>query len=90
MKIKKKIPKLMSALLAVVMMISALPMSAFAAAASDLPANMTDHSILRALEYTGYDVQQQIKDGTHTAKPNGRLLSMQTMTVLLLSMQSMK
>lgn len=64
MKIKKKFPKLMSALLAVVMMISALPMSAFAAAASDLPANMTDHSILRALEYTGYDVQQQIKDGT--------------------------
>lgn len=64
MKIKKKFPKLMSALLTVVMMISALPMSAFAAAASDLPANMTDHSILRALEYTGYDVQQQIKDGT--------------------------
>lgn len=64
MKTKKKFPKLMSALLAVVMMIPALPMSAFAAAASDLPGNMTDHSILRALEYTGYDVQKQIKDGT--------------------------
>ena len=64
MKTKKKFPKFMSALLAVVMMISALPMSAFAAVASDLPANMKDHSILRALEYTGYDVQKQIKDGT--------------------------
>jgi hypothetical protein len=39
------------------MMISALPMSAFAAAASNLPANMTDHSTLCALEYTGYHVQ---------------------------------
>ncbi len=61
---KKKFPKLMSALLAVVMMLSAIPMTAFAAPASDLPANMTDHSILRALEYTGYNVQQQKNDGT--------------------------
>ena len=64
MKIKKKFPKLTSALLAVVMLFTTMPMSAFAAAAPDLPANMTDHSILRALEYTGYDVQQQMNDGT--------------------------
>lgn len=61
---KKKIPKLMSAILAILMVLSAIPMTAFAAPASDLPANMTDHSILRALEYTGYDVQKQKNDGT--------------------------
>lgn len=61
---KKRFPKIVSALLAVLMIVGMLPTSAFAAAASDLPENMTDHSILRALEYTGYDVQQQISDGT--------------------------
>ena len=35
-----------------------------AAPASDLPENMIDSPILRALEYTGYDVQQQKDDGT--------------------------
>lgn len=49
MKIKKKIPKLMSALLAVVIIISSF--------------NMTGHSIIRALEYSGYDIQQ-LNDGT--------------------------
>ena len=44
-------------LLAVIMVIAAFPMNAFAAVASDLPDNMADHAILRALEYTGYDVQ---------------------------------
>ena len=44
MKIKKKIPKLMSALLAVVMIISSF--------------NMTGHSIIRALEYSGYPTAQ--------------------------------
>lgn len=50
--------------LAVVMAVMAMPMSAFAAVASDLPEEMVDHSILRALAYTGYDVEQQIADGT--------------------------
>lgn len=45
--------KILSALLAVVMVIMAMPMSAFAAVASDLPDNMADSHILRALEYTG-------------------------------------
>ena len=61
---KKRFPKIISALLAVVMILGAMPLSAFAAAASDLPENMTDHSILRALEYTGYDVQQQNSEDT--------------------------
>ena len=62
---KKKISaRVMAMLLAVVLMLSAFPMSAFAAAASDLPDEMLDHPILRALAYTGYDVEQQIADGT--------------------------
>ena len=64
MKKSKFSTRLLTMLLAVVMVISIMPMSAFAAPASDLPANMVDHSILRALEYTGYDVQQQKNDGT--------------------------
>lgn len=64
MKIKKKFFKLVSAALAAVMLLSALPMSALAEPAFDLPDNMKDHAILRALEYTGYDVQKQKNDGT--------------------------
>lgn len=64
MKKSKLSTRLMTMLLAVLMVISIMPMSAFAAPASDLPANMVDHSILRALEYTGYNVQQQKNDGT--------------------------
>ena len=62
---KKKISaRVMAMLLAVVLILSAFPMSAFAAVASDLPDEMADHAILRALEYTGYDVQKQKDDGT--------------------------
>lgn len=46
------------------MLLSMVPLSAMAAPASDLPDNMVDSPILRALEYTGYDVQQQKDDGT--------------------------
>ena len=56
--------KVLAMVLAVVMVVMAMPMSAFAAVASDLPEEMVDHSILRALAYTGYDVDQQIADGT--------------------------
>lgn len=62
--IKNKWSKALAMVLAVVMTIMAMPMSAFAAVASDLPDNMADHSILRALEYTGYDVAKQKADGT--------------------------
>ena len=61
---KNKWSKVLAMFLAVVMTIMAMPMSAFAAVASDLPDNMADHAILRALEYTGYDVQKQKNDGT--------------------------
>lgn len=64
MKKSKLSTRLLTMFLSVLMVLSIMPMSAFAAPASDLPANMVDHSILRALEYTGYDVQQQKNDGT--------------------------
>lgn len=62
--VKNKWSKVLAMVLAVVMVVMAMPMSAFAAVASDLPVEMVDHSILRALAYTGYDVDQQIADGT--------------------------
>ena len=62
--ISKNWKRMMAMLLAVIMVIAAFPMSAFAAVASDLPDNMADHAILRALEYTGYDVQKQKDNGT--------------------------
>ncbi len=62
--ISKNWTRAMAMLLSVVMLLAAFPMNAFAAVASDLPDNMADHAILRALEYTGYDVQKQKDDGT--------------------------
>lgn len=56
--------KLLSVILTLVMLLSMMPMAVLAAPAKDLPANMADSPILRALEYTGYDVQKQKNDGT--------------------------
>ena len=65
MNIKKKyVTRLFSVLLAVCLIFAAMPVTTFAAVASDLPENMADHAILRALEYTGYDVQKQKDNGT--------------------------
>ena len=68
MKHKKKLhTRLLSVFLALLLLMTAMPFSAItasAAPASDLPDNMVDSAILRALEYTGYDVQQQKNDGT--------------------------
>ena len=61
---KKKGKKLISMLLAVVMALSIMPMSAFAAANSNIPDEMLDNVYLDALAYTGYNVQSQINDGT--------------------------
>lgn len=44
--------------LALVMVLSAFPISAFAAPASDIPDKMLDNPIVRALAYTGYNVQK--------------------------------
>lgn len=62
MKVKKK-SKLLSVLLAVVMLLSALPLTAFAAPASDIPTDMLNNAYLDALAYTGYDVQSLKNDG---------------------------
>ena len=68
MKHKKRLhTRLLSVFLALLLLMTAMPFSAItasAAPASDLPDNMVDSAILRALEYTGYDVQQQKNDGT--------------------------
>lgn len=68
MKIKQKAPqRLLSLLLTFVMLLTAIPLSAItasAALASDIPEEMLDNAILRALEYTGYDVQRQKDRGT--------------------------
>lgn len=60
--------RIFSLLLVMAMLLSLLPMGAMAAPASDLPENMIDSPILRALEYTGYDVQKQKDNGTLSAK----------------------
>ena len=46
------------------MVLSAFPISAFAAPASDIPDKMLDNPIVRALAYTGYNVQKQKDNGT--------------------------
>lgn len=56
--------RFVSLLLVIILVLSLLPISALAAPAADLPENMVDSAILRALEYTGYDVQKQKDDGT--------------------------
>ena len=56
--------KWLSMLLTAVMLVAALPISAFAAPASGIPANMLDNVYLDALAYTGYNVQAQKDDGT--------------------------
>ncbi len=64
MKIKRLSTRLFSVFMALLLVLAAFPLSAMAAPASDLPDNMVDSHILRALEYTGYDVQAQKNDGT--------------------------
>lgn len=61
---KKFTSRILSMLLAMLMLVSMLPTSVFAAPASDIPANMLDNVYLDALEYTGYKVQAQKNDGT--------------------------
>ena len=56
---KKFTSRILSMLLAVLMLISMMPTSVFAAPASDIPAEMLDNVFLDALEYTGYKVQAQ-------------------------------
>ena len=59
MKSKNKSARLLTMLLAVVMVMTSLPIAAFAAPASDIPEIMFVNAILTALEYTAFDGQQQ-------------------------------
>ena len=68
---KKFTSRILSMLLAVLMLISMMPTSVFAASASDIPAEMLDNVFLDALEYTGYKVQAQKDDGTIFKKYSG-------------------
>lgn len=68
---KKFTARILSMLMAMLMLVSMLPTSVFAAPASDIPANMLDNVYLDALEYTGYKVQAQKDDGTVFKKYSG-------------------
>lgn len=68
---KKFTSRILSMLMAMLMLVSMLPTSVFAAPASDIPANMLDNVYLDALEYTGYKVQAQKNDGTIFKKYSG-------------------
>ena len=62
---KKKIrSKFLVLLLAALMFISAIPLPALAAPASDIPSEMLNNVYLDALAYTGYNVQAQKNDGS--------------------------
>lgn len=65
MKIRNKVTtKVLTLFLAVVTILGVLPLSAFAAPAAGVPESMRDNAILRALQYTGYNVQKQKDNGT--------------------------
>ena len=61
---KKFTSRILSMLLAMLMLVSMLPTSVFAAPASDIPAEMLDNVFLDALEYAGYKAQNQKDDVT--------------------------
>ena len=63
-KTKKTHSRILSMLLAMLMIISMIPTSVFAAPASDITDEMLDNVYLDALAYTGYQVQAQKNDGT--------------------------
>ena len=51
--------RLLSLILAMLMIVSMIPATVFAAPASDIPDEMLDNVYLDALAYTGYQVQAQ-------------------------------
>lgn len=59
---KKHFLKFITAVIAIIITLSALPLSA--APASDIPANMLDNVFLDALTYTGYKTETQKADGS--------------------------
>ena len=61
---KRRFKRILSGILASLMMINSLPVTGFAAVADDVPDKMKSNVFLDALAYTGYDLQAQIDDGT--------------------------
>lgn len=61
---KKNGSRILSLLLAMLMIVSMIPVTVFATPASDISDEMLDNIYLDALEYTGYKVQTQKNDGT--------------------------
>lgn len=61
---KKLSSRFLSLFLAMLMIVSMIPATVFAAPASDIPNEMLDNVYLDALAYTGYQVQAQKNDGT--------------------------
>lgn len=61
---KKTSSRILSMLLAMLMIVSMIPATVFAAPASDIPNEMLDNVYLDALAYTGYKVQAQKNDGS--------------------------
>lgn len=56
--------RIISVIVAVILIMCAVPFSLSAAPASDIPAEMLDNVFLDALAYTGYNVQAQKDNGT--------------------------
>ena len=67
------IKKLLAVILTVISVFSSIPVTIFAATASDIPNEMLDNIYLDALAYTGYDVQG-LKDNGQIFKKYGSMV----------------
>lgn len=56
--------KFFALFISVLIILASLPFAAVAAPALDIPSEMLDNAYMRALAYTGYNVQSQKNDGT--------------------------
>ena len=63
--------KILAIFITILIILSVMPLSVFAAPASDIPKEMLDNVFLDALAYTGYDVQAQKNDGSIFIKYTG-------------------
>lgn len=68
------IKKLLAVILATISVFSTIPVTVFAAPASDIPDEMLDNVYLDALAYTGYDVQS-LKDNGQIFKKYGSMVA---------------
>ena len=71
---QNKVKKIIAIFLSILAVASILPLSVFAAPASDIPDEMLDNVYLDALAYTGYDVQE-LKDNGQIFKKYGLSVS---------------